>query len=234
MTCMTCVPQRSRWGVKTKPPSRPTHGRGRPPAHAQPTYYSQGPGAGGAHGRTSGGYGTTGGAGASGGYRGGDLFELPSLGFMDTGARVKVMRHVQVGWQGAGGGKLGLAELVAPGLGALCSHAESEGGYLHWTAARVAASRQVTPAPRAQPTQHPHPIPLALPTVPPSLGPNLRPPAPPASSTRCLLWTWASALPLSWTQQSCSRRWVGKCALLSFCPDAFRAGWANPGGWPGL
>ena len=68
-----------------------------PPAHARPAYYSQPPPA------VGGGYGAPAPpppaqrGGYSGGYRGApDLYEPPSLGFMDTGARIKVMRHVQV------------------------------------------------------------------------------------------------------------------------------------------
>jgi hypothetical protein len=63
--------------------------RGRPPlrAHAAPTYYNQPtapPGAYAAGGRA---YGSAPG--------GGSLLDLPRFSFMDTGARVKVMRHLQ-------------------------------------------------------------------------------------------------------------------------------------------
>ena len=62
--------------------------RGRPPlrAHAAPTYYqpTAPPGAYAAGGRA---YGSAPG--------GGSLLDLPSFSFMDTGARVKVMRHLQ-------------------------------------------------------------------------------------------------------------------------------------------
>ncbi len=78
------------------------HCRGRPPARAQPTYFGQPPPpsgtyATGGRGAYSGGYAAGGGGYAAGGSGGGgDLFDLPSMSFMDTGARIKVMRHVQV------------------------------------------------------------------------------------------------------------------------------------------
>lgn len=84
------------------PPCLRPHRRGRPPARAQPTYFGQpaapaGTYAAGGRGGYSGGYATGGGGGyATGGAGGVDLFDLPSLSFMDTGARIKVMRHVEV------------------------------------------------------------------------------------------------------------------------------------------
>ncbi|KAL4430669.1 hypothetical protein ABPG75_005925 [Micractinium tetrahymenae] len=90
---MRCgAPGDSLWRVSAAPvPSEPAgRRRGRPPARPkQPGYAAPPPGTYAAPGAYGGSYGTA--------QPGSGLVDLPSLSFMDTGARIKVMRHVQFG-----------------------------------------------------------------------------------------------------------------------------------------
>ena len=119
------------------------HCRGRPPARAQPTYFGQPPApsgtyAAGGRGAYGGGYATGGGSGyAAGSGAGGDMFDLPSLSFMDTGARIKVMRHVQASVDRRGLHARGAYDGIASGcLDGACAGSQQQ--LQHWRRAPAA------------------------------------------------------------------------------------------------